>query len=108
VENDSSKRHYNGRRSVLFVGMETGGSRDHGLFPHWMVALGREASLEGLDLPLDTRRPRYRALVESIVASEKTLGAVVTSRKLALYASCADLFAETDYYGELAHEARAA
>jgi shikimate dehydrogenase len=69
-----------------------------------MATIGSNTILKGSDLPLDSPGSRYRSLVESIREDEKTLGAVITSHKLALYESCADLFTKTDGYADLARE----
>jgi shikimate dehydrogenase len=78
------------KAAVLFVGVDTRGSRVHDLFPLWMGALGSEASLYGVDIPLDSPPARYRELLASIVAADDVVGAVVTSHKLSLFAACHD------------------
>lgn len=91
-------------RSVIFVGVNTSGSRVHELFPRWTATLGVDARIESIDLPLDATQEQYRSLVESIACDRGVIGAVITSHKLRLYATCADLFAEVDHYAAVTHE----
>jgi shikimate 5-dehydrogenase len=91
-------------RSVIFVGVNTSGSRVHELFPRWTATLGVDARIESIDLPLDATLEQYRSLVESIACDRDVIGAVITSHKLRLYAACADLFAEVDHYAAVTHE----
>jgi shikimate dehydrogenase len=90
---------------VLFVGADTSGSAVHRLFPLWMAALGVDAELVGVDLPVSSNRERYRRLVERLAADDEVVGAVITSHKLSLFDSCADLFDDFDHYAAVAREA---
>lgn len=93
--------------SVKFIGVDTRASRVHELFPRWMETFGIDAQIEAVDLPLDSSRMRYRALVESIARDRSVLGAVITSHKLRLFSACSDLFAEIDDDAVLTREASA-
>jgi shikimate 5-dehydrogenase len=80
-----------------FVGVTTGSSTINRLFPLWARELGLDgAQLVGRDLPLRAPREAYRAAVEEIRDDEETLGALVTTHKLAVLESASDLFDELD------------
>jgi shikimate 5-dehydrogenase len=84
-----------------FVGVTTGSSSIMRLFPRWARDLDLDgAELVGRDLPLRAPREAYRAAVEQIRDDELSLGALVTTHKLALLASARDLFDELDEYAE--------
>jgi shikimate dehydrogenase len=91
-------------RKVLFVGVDTSGSAAHRLFPMWLAALGVNAELVGVDLPLNCGRERYRRLIAELAGDDEVLGAVVTSHKLSLFDACVDLFCDIDRYAAIAHE----
>ncbi len=87
--------------TMEFVGVTTGSSSIMRLFPLWARDLGLDgATLVGRDLPLRAPREDYRAAVEQIRADALSLGALVTTHKLALLASARDLFDELDDYAE--------
>jgi shikimate 5-dehydrogenase len=81
---------------VLFVGVSTGGSRIHGLFPTWMDVLGLDVELEGVDLPLGSPAASYRELVAAFPADDALRGAVITSHKLGFYAATRGLMRAAD------------
>jgi shikimate dehydrogenase len=84
-----------------FVGVTTGASSINRLFPLWADELGLGgAQLVGRDLPLRAPREEYRAAVEQIRDDEATLGALVTTHKLAVLESARDLFDELNPYAE--------
>jgi shikimate 5-dehydrogenase len=88
-----------------FIGVSTGGSFIRRLFPAWArdLDLG-DAVLEGRDLPLDAGPQAYRDAVRRIRDDPNTVGALVTTHKLAVLESAGDLFDELDPYAELLHE----
>jgi shikimate dehydrogenase len=87
--------------TMEFVGVTTGGSSIMRLFPLWARDLGLDgAVLVGRDLPLRAPRAAYRAAVEQIRADPCSLGALVTTHKLALLEHARDLFDELDPYAE--------
>jgi shikimate dehydrogenase len=84
-----------------FVGVTTGASSINRLFPLWAQELGLDgARLVGRDLPLRAPREAYRAAVEEIRDDPQTLGALVTTHKLAVLESARDLFDELNDYAE--------
>jgi shikimate 5-dehydrogenase len=89
---------------VLFVGISTGRSLIHRVFPAWMALLGVDAELEGIDLRADTADTDYRALVERLGADAQVRGAVITSHKLGVHRAARDLLAAGDPYVDLLHE----
>ena len=91
-------------RSVLFLGVSTGASAVHRVFPGWMAALGLSAGLEGVDLPLGADPSAYRAFVERIRGDEAILGAGVTSHKAGVFAACALLFDDVSADARMLHE----
>ena len=80
-----------------FVGVSTGGSSILRVFPLWADVLGLPTrTLVGHDVPLDAPPATYRALVAAIAADNEELGALVTTHKVAVHDTCADLFDELD------------
>lgn len=87
--------------TMEFVGVTTGSSSIMRLFPLWARELGLDgAVLVGRDLPLHAPREAYRAAVEQVRGDELSLGALITTHKLALLANARDLFDELDEYAE--------
>ena len=78
--------------TVRFIGVSTGGSLIHRVFPHWARVLGVDAAVRGVDLPRGAPDEVFRAAVREIRADESCLGAVVTSWKSVLYAAAAEEF----------------
>lgn len=95
------------RPTVLFVGVATGGSAIVRVFPAWAEALGLDAVLRSVDLPLGTRSEQYLDLVRSLRDDPQLRGAVVTSHKLGLYTVARHLFAEVGEEAELLGEVSA-
>jgi shikimate 5-dehydrogenase len=84
-----------------FVGVTTGSSSIMRLFPLWARDLDLDgAVLVGRDLPLHASREAYRTAVEQIRDDDLSLGALVTTHKLALLEAARDLFDEIDEYAE--------
>lgn len=80
-----------------FVGVSTGGSSILKVFPLWADVLGLPTrTLVGHDVPLDAPPATYRDLVSAIAADDQELGALVTTHKVAVHDTCADLFDELD------------
>jgi shikimate 5-dehydrogenase len=89
------------RPTMEFVGVTTGSSSIMRLFPLWARDLELDgATLVGRDLPLRAPAEAYRAAVEQIREDELSLGALVTTHKLALLESARDLFDELDPYAQ--------
>jgi shikimate dehydrogenase len=89
---------------VLFVGVRTGGSRIHELFPVWMDVLGLDVELEGVDIPRGSPAEVYRELVAGIAADDTVRGAVITSHKLHVYSATRDLMRAADETADALHE----
>jgi len=85
--------------TMYFVGLSTGGSSIRHVFPLWAQELGIDgAKLVGVDFPLDTSPGDYRRFVSFLAEDPLSLGALVTTHKIDLFAACRDLFAELDPY----------
>lgn len=85
--------------TMYFVGLSTGGSSIRHVFPLWAQELGIDgATLVGVDFPLDTSPDDYRRFVSHLAEDPLSLGALVTTHKIDLFAACRDLFAELDPY----------
>lgn len=92
------------RRRVWFVGVSTSGSSAIALFPGWCAALGIDAELVPVDLPIGAPAKAYRQLVGDLGADEEAAGAVVTTHKVALFETSADLFVSRDRSVDLFEE----
>jgi shikimate 5-dehydrogenase len=93
------------RPTMYFVGVSTGSSLIMRVFGPWAELLGLgDCELRGIDLPLGAAENDYRAVVDLIGGDERSLGALVTTHKLDLYAAARDRFAEVDGFGELMRE----
>jgi shikimate 5-dehydrogenase len=83
--------------TIYFIGVSTGSSSILRIFPAWAKELGLgEAQIVGIDLPLHAPPTAYRRVVDFIKADRFSLGALITTHKIDLYAACHDLFDETD------------
>lgn len=81
-----------GSPTIYFVGVSTGRSSIMQVFPAWAEYLGLQATIRGVDLPLDDEPTHYRSVVEFIKHDPQSLGALVTTHKLNLYKASRDLF----------------
>jgi len=82
-----------GRPTMYFVGVTTAGSAIHSVFRAWQPILGlQNASLVGIDLPLDATAEDYRRVVRFIDEDPQSRGALVTTHKLRLFDASRDLF----------------
>ncbi len=84
------------RCTMYFIGVSTAQSSIMRIFPRWAEALGLDASLTGIDFPLDSPPARYREVVEFIKADPSSLGALVTTHKVNLLKATRGLFDELD------------
>jgi shikimate dehydrogenase len=93
-------------RQLLFIGVTTGASSMTRIFPVWreLLGLGDDVELVGVDLPLHAPRDRYRAVVQRLAEDPATVGALVTTHKLDLYAAAVDLFGEVDRFAAVCAE----
>lgn len=87
--------------TFYFIGVTTGQSSIMRVFPKWaeVMRLGKVA-IAGIDLPLHAPTEEYRAVVRFLKADPLSLGALVTTHKLDLFASCRDLFDYVDPYAD--------
>lgn len=86
--------------TFYFIGVTTEQSSIMKVFPKWAEALGLDAVMKGIDLPLHAPERDYRAVVEFLKRDPLSLGALVTTHKLDLYQACRDLFDYVDPFGE--------
>ena len=82
---------------MYFIGVTTSQSSINQVFPLWArrLQLG-DCELHGIDFALHDRPERYRAAVQFIKHDPLSLGALVTTHKIDLFAACADQFDALD------------
>ena len=81
------------RPTMHFIGVTTRQSSINALFPQWAKRLGLgDCELRGMDFPLHADPQHYRAAVDFIKHDPLSLGALVTSHKVDLFAACAAQF----------------
>ncbi len=81
------------RPTMYFIGVTTGSSSIMKIFPEWVKALGRsDTVIKGIDIAIHERAEVYRRVVNFIKNDPLSLGALVTTHKLDLYAAANDLF----------------
>lgn len=78
--------------TMSFVGVSTGASSIRTTFPRWAEALGLDARLDGIDLPIHAPAARYREVTTWLRDDPLSRGALVTTHKIDLYDACRDLF----------------
>ncbi|HWS43594.1 MAG TPA: shikimate dehydrogenase [Pseudoflavonifractor sp.] len=86
------------RPTMYFIGVTTGQSSIMKVFPIWAEALGIDAAIQGIDLPVHAPAEDYCAVVEFIKGDPLSLGALVTTHKIDMYAAASDLFDYIDPY----------
>lgn len=86
--------------TLYFIGVTTGQSSIMKLFPLWAEALGIQAVIKGIDLPIHAPAEDYRAVAEFIRDDPLSMGALVTTHKIDMYTACRDLFDYRDPYAE--------
>ncbi len=83
--------------TMYFIGVTTGQSSINRVFPRWAERLGLgDCELRGLDFPLHDAPENYRAAIAFIRRDPLSLGALVTSHKIAVYAACRHQFDALD------------
>ena len=91
--------------TFYFVGVTTAKSAIMKVFPLWMAVLGRpEVVIEGIDHKIHDNPAAYRATVAQIKDDPLSLGALVTTHKMDVYAAAKDMFDYLDPYAQLTHE----
>ena len=92
------------RGTLVFIGVDTGGSSIMRLFPRWAELLGLDARIQGWDIRLGAEAATYRDTVRRLAEDPGIAGALVTSHKLAVYRHAGTLFDELDRYARLCQE----
>lgn len=91
--------------TLYFIGVTTGKSSIMPVFPKWAAHLGlKDAVIKGMDFPVHADPIAYREAITFIKRDPLSLGALVTTHKIDLYAATADLFDEIDTYAGMMHE----
>lgn len=93
------------RPTFYFIGVTTAQSSIMRVFPEWArhLVLG-DVEMKGIDFPLHASREAYREAVEFLRDDPLSLGALVTTHKIDLYAACEDLFDEIDPHARIMGE----
>lgn len=92
--------------TLYFIGVTTGQSSIMKVFPAWADHLGLEnARIVGIDFPPHGDPQAYRRAVAFIKRDPLSLGALVTTHKIDLFAACRDQFDEIDPHAQLMAEA---
>lgn len=90
--------------TFYFIGVTTGQSSIMRVFPKWAEALGLDAVMKGIDLPLHAPAEEYRQVTEFLKNDPLSLGALVTTHKLDLFHACRDMFDYIDPFAEQLEE----
>lgn len=91
--------------TFYFIGVTTAKSSIMKVFPLWMAVLGRpDIVIEGIDHQIHDDPAAYRATVAQIKNDPMSLGALVTTHKMDIYAAAHDMFDYLDSYAQLTHE----
>lgn len=93
------------RPTMYFIGVSTTQSSIMKVFPAWTEVLGIErATIKGIDFPLGVDASAYREAVTFIKDDPLSLGALVTTHKIDLFAACEDMLDQIDPLAELTGE----
>ncbi len=91
--------------TFYFIGVTTGKSSINKVFPLWMQVLGHpEVVLEGIDHPIHDNPEAYRASVAQLKYDPHSVGALVTTHKMDVYAAAKDMFDYLDPYAQTTGE----
>ena len=91
--------------TFYFIGVTTEKSSIMKVFPRWMEILELGiVELKGVDLPLHAAPELYREVTAFIKNDPLSVGALVTTHKLDLFAACEDLFDEIDPFANTLRE----
>ena len=90
--------------TFYFIGVTTGQSSIMRVFPKWAEALGLDAVMKGIDLPLHAPAEMYREVTEFLKNDPLSLGALVTTHKLDLFHACKDMFDYVDPFAQQLEE----
>jgi len=87
---------------MYFIGVTTAGSSIMKIFPKWAEQLGfKDAILKGVDIELNAAPDEYRNIIEFIKNDPLSRGALITTHKVNVYQTSADLFEYLDPYAKL-------
>lgn len=93
------------RPTFYFIGVTTSQSSIMRVFPAWARHLGLgDVEMKGIDFEPHTAPERYREAVQFLKHDPLSLGALVTTHKIDLYAACRDLFDEIDPHARMMGE----
>ena len=88
-----------------FIGVTTAQSSIMRVFPEWAQHLDLgDVAMRGIDLVPHDRPARYREVVAFLKSDPLSLGALVTTHKLDLFAAARDMFDEIDPHAALMEE----
>lgn len=91
--------------TFYFIGVTTKKSSIMKVFPLWMKELGRsEIVIEGVDLKIHADPEDYRQAVAQIKYDPNSVGSLVTTHKMDLYAAARDMFEYLDPYAKICAE----
>jgi shikimate dehydrogenase len=91
--------------TFYFIGVTTKKSSIMKVFPLWMQELNRpEVVIEGIDHKIHDEPEAYRATVAQIKYDPLSIGALVTTHKMDLYAAARDMFDYLDPYATTTDE----
>ncbi len=86
--------------TFYFIGVTTGQSSIMRVFPKWAEALGLDAVMKGIDLPIHAPAEMYRQVTDFLKHDPLSLGSLVTTHKLDLFHTCQDLFDYIDPFAQ--------
>jgi len=91
--------------TFYFIGVTTAQSSIMKVFPQWAKHLGLgDVDIKGIDFPPHAPAAAYRETVNFLKHDPLSVGALVTTHKIDLYAACRDLFDEIDDFALLMGE----
>lgn len=90
--------------TMYFIGVTTGSSSIMKVFPEWVKELGINTVIKGIDIAIHEKPEVYREVVEFLKNDPLSLGALVTTHKIDLYAAAHDLFDYVGPYAKQFHE----
>lgn len=88
------------RPTLYFIGVTTNQSSIMKVFPVWAEALGIDAVIKGIDLPIHAPAEDYRAVAKFIKEDPLSMGALVTTHKIDMYHATRDMFEYIDPYAQ--------
>lgn len=93
------------RPTFYFIGVTTAKSSIMKVFPEWARHLGLgDVAIQGIDFVPHDEPERYREAVAFLRDDPLSLGALVTTHKLDLFAACGEMFDEIDPHALLMEE----